>query len=57
MPHFSKVFRRANTVQKFVRTKRKPFDAETMPPIKNATPEEIFGSQLKNSKNKSKNKK
>ena len=57
MPHFSKMFRRMNTVQKKKRVKRRPFDAETLPPIKNAPPEEIFGKDLKLPKSKSSKKK
>ena len=46
MPHFSKVFKKANTLQKKKRIKRRPFDAETLKPIKHAKPEEIFGAAL-----------
>jgi|TARA_R110000803_G_scaffold73109_4_gene136875 hypothetical protein len=46
MPHFSKIFRKANTVQKKFRTKRRPFDAETLKPVKHAKPQEIFGAAL-----------
>jgi len=47
MPHFSKMFRKANTVQKKVRKKRRPFDATDLKPVKHATPVEIFGKDLK----------
>ena len=33
MPHFSKVFKKANTLQKKVRKKRRPFDAQDLKPI------------------------
>tara|TARA_R110000744_G_scaffold30987_2_gene73139 strand:+ start:499 stop:672 length:174 start_codon:yes stop_codon:yes gene_type:complete len=53
MPHFSKIFKKSNTVQKKKRIKRRPFDAATLKPVKHAKPEEIFGASLNNpSKNK-----
>tara|TARA_R110002020_G_scaffold343810_1_gene558153 strand:- start:6734 stop:6910 length:177 start_codon:yes stop_codon:yes gene_type:complete len=57
MPHFSKVFKKANTLQKKKRIKRRPFDAENLKPIKHAKPEEIFGDALNNpAKNSTKKK-
>tara|TARA_R110000765_G_scaffold374828_1_gene465402 strand:- start:201 stop:377 length:177 start_codon:yes stop_codon:yes gene_type:complete len=47
MPHFTRSFKLANTKQKKKRVKRRPFDAETLKPIKHATPTEIFGTELK----------
>ena len=44
MPHFSKRFRHTKTIKK---PKRRPFDAENLKPIKQATPLEIFGSAIK----------
>jgi len=58
MPHFTRAFKLANTNQKKKRVKRRPFDAETLKPIKHAKAEDIFGSDLNNpSKNDKKSKK
>tara|TARA_R110000751_G_scaffold139524_3_gene243256 strand:+ start:792 stop:965 length:174 start_codon:yes stop_codon:yes gene_type:complete len=57
MPHFTRSWKLANTKQKKKKVKRRPFDAEKLKPIKNATPVEIFGSDLKTTSISKKNKK
>ncbi len=47
MPHFTRSWKLANTIQPKIRKKRKPLHIPDLKPIKHATPKEIFGANFK----------